>query len=219
MAISVATVSGRQAQTASQADMPTRPARHPVHCALVAGAAFSLYWLSSFVLEARNTTTHFGADTWFYTELAKGNVIDRIAGNYHLDRIFRFHPTTVVMAVGWMKIVHLLTPWVAPPHLLKAMFAAVGAVGVWAAMAAFAAVVPRRYVILWGTIYAASLGVWYFSSIEESKIVTATLSGLYIATYLRLRRRWTLRGAVLLTVILLLACLNEIVAGFLLIIP
>ena len=99
------------------------------------------------------------------------------------------------------------------------MFAAVGALGVWAAMLAFAAVVPRRYVMLLGAIYASSLSVWYFSSIEESKIVSATLTALYIATYLHLRKTWTMRGAVLLTVILLLACLNETVAAFLVIIP
>ena len=46
-------------------------------------------------------------------------------------------------------------------------------------------------------IYAVSFGVWYFASIEESKIVTATLSALYIAIYLHLRDDWTMRGAVL----------------------
>jgi hypothetical protein len=73
--------------------------------------------------------------------------------------------------------------------------------------------------MLWGAIYATSLGVWYFASIEESKIVAATLTALYIAVYLHLRKRWTLSGAALLTAILLLACLNEIIAGFLVIIP
>ena len=154
-----------------------------------------------------------------YAELAEDDLFGRIAPDTQLARIFRFHPLTVVMAAGWMKILHPLTAWITPLHLLKAMFAAVGAVGVWAAMYAFAAVVPRRYVLLWGAIYASSLGVWYFSSIEESKIVTATLSALYIATYLHLRKRWTTRGAVLLTAILLVACLNEITAGFLAIIP
>jgi hypothetical protein len=99
------------------------------------------------------------------------------------------------------------------------MFAAVGAVGVWAAMAAFAMLFQRRYVILWGIIYATSLGVWYFSSIEESKIVTVTLAALYIALYLRLRERWTSLRAILLTAILLVACLNEIVSCFLVAIP
>ena len=118
-----------------------------------------------------------------------------------------------------MKIFNPLTLWIAPHHLLKAMFAAVGAVGVWAAMSAFGAVIPRGYAILFGIIYAVSFGVWYFSSIEESKIVTASLSALYIASYLQLRKRWTMRGVVLLTAILLLACLNEMVSGFLIIIP
>jgi hypothetical protein len=181
--------------------------------------AFALYWLSSFVLVARNGTLHFHADTWLYAELAEENLFDRIVPDSQLARIFRFHPLTVVMAAAWMKLFSPLTAWVAPQFVLKAMFAAVGAVGVWAAVSAFAAVVPRRQVTAWGAIYASSLGVWYFSSIEESKIVTATLSALYIATYLHLRTRWTTRAAALLTTILLLACLNEIAASFLIIIP
>jgi hypothetical protein len=186
---------------------------------LAAGAAFGLYWTSSLVLEARNATTHFGADAWYFAELAQGNVFSRIPGNYFLDRVARFHPTTVVMAAAWMQILNPLTQWVAPLSLLKAMFAAVGAVGVWAAMSAFAAVIPRRSAILFGIIYATSFGVWYFASIEESKIVTASLSALYIAIYLQIRNTWTVRGVVLLTAILLIACLNEMVSGFLVIIP
>jgi hypothetical protein len=208
-------VTGRHAQPG----IAPVPRANRLFPALLALAAFGLYWLSSFVLEARNGTTHFGADTWFYTELARGSVFDRIADNYHLDRIFRFHPTTVVMAAGWMSIVDPLTAWIAPRHLLKAMFAAVGAAGVWAAMSAFAAVLPRRYVTLWGGIYATTLGVWYFSGIEESKIVTPTLTALYLATYLNLRKAWTMRGAALLTAIFMLACLNETVCCFLVIVP
>jgi hypothetical protein len=190
-----------------------------VHFALMAMAAFGLYWASSFHLEAAHRTTHFAADTWFYAELAKGNVLGRIADNYLLDRIFRFHPATVVMAAAWMEIVHPFAAWIAPEHLLKALFAAVGAAGVWAAAWAFAAVVPRRCALLLGAMYAASLSVWYFSSIEESKIVGATLSALYIAVYLHTRQTWTTKRAALLTLILLAACLNEIVAGFLVVIP
>ena len=190
-----------------------------VSFALVSVAAFGLYWLSSFVLQARSGTMYFGADSLFYAVLAEGNAFDRIARNYHLDRIVRFHPTTVAMAAAWMKISSPLAQWIAPIHLLKAMFAAVGAVGVWAAMSAFATVLSRGQAILLGISYAVSFGVWYFASVEESKIVTATLSALYIATYLYLRNRWTMRGVLFLTAILLLACLNEIVSCFLIIIP
>jgi hypothetical protein len=196
-----------------------RSAGQHVAIALMAVAAFALYAASSHHLEAAHRTTHFGADTWFYAELAKGDVIGRIADTYHLDRIFRFHPTTLVLAVAWMKIVAPLTACIAPAQLLKAMFAALGAVGVWAATWAFAAVIPRRSALLLGAIYASSMSIWYLSSIEESKIVTATLSALYIAVYLHLRKSWTVRGALLLTGILLVACLNEIVAAFLLVIP
>ncbi|HXE86156.1 MAG TPA: hypothetical protein VN524_05065 [Hyphomicrobiaceae bacterium] len=187
--------------------------------ALIAVVAFGLYWLSSFLLEARGGTTHFAADTWFYTELAKGDIFGRLADNYHLDRVFRFHPTTVLLAAGWMKLVEPLTGLISPLHLLKAMFALVGAIGVWAALWAFAAAVPQRLAVPLGAIYGSSLSVWYFSSIEESKIVTTTLIVLYFAAYLRLRTNWTLPRAALLTGILLVACLNEIVAGFVVIVP
>lgn len=186
---------------------------------LIAAAAFGLYWLSAIVLEARWATTHFGADTWLYAQLASGDVWERSAADEHLRRIARFHPVTIALVATWVEITKPLTMFLSPAVLLKALFAAVGAVGVWAAMLAFSAVMPKRFAALFGVIYATSLGVWYFSSIEESKIVTATLAAVYIAGYLKLREGWTLRGAVGLTVVLGIACLNEIVSGFLVIIP
>lgn len=212
-------------------DRPYRPARDTslqlnayhrttkLTFALAALGAFAVYWLSSFMLVARDGTQHFYVDAWLYAELAQPNLFDRILPDTQLARIFRFHPVTVVLAAGWMKIVDPLTAWFTPAQLLKALFAAVGALGVWAALWAFAAILPRRYALLWGGIYASSLGIWYFSSIEESKIVAASLSALYIAAYLHLRESWTRRGAALLTVILLVACLNEITAAFLVAVP
>ena len=206
---------GQQAQSEDQFSA----ARQHAYFAMVALAAFGLYWFSSNVIQAADRMHLFGADTGMYWGLADDDVVDRLGDDAWLDRITRFHPVTTALAVGWMKVFSPLTPWIEPRQLLKAMFAAVGAVGVWAAMWAFAAAVPRRYVIALGIIYAASLGVWYFASVEESKIVSATLTTLYIAVYLHLRNRWTMRGAMLLTAVLLFACLNEIIAGLLLIIP
>lgn len=210
---------GSHAQSAIETSRTTRQAAHALYFVLVACAAFALYLTSSFVLEAHKGTSHFGADAWYYTELARGDVLSRVAGNYYLDRITRFHPTTVFAAAAWLQILSPLERWIPPLYLLKAMFAFVGAAGVWAAMSAFATVASRRAALLFGVVYATSLGVWYFASIEESKIVTASLSTLYIAVYLNLRNNWTLRGAALLTAILLVACLNEVVSGFLVIIP
>ncbi len=201
---------GSLAQSPGQLEARKRATIRALPLVLTVAAAFAVYWLSSFLLEDRGATTKFGADSFFYVGLAYGEIIAREV---------RFHPVTVALALAWLKILGPLSPWIAPAHLLKAMFAAIGALGVGAAMWAFAAVVPRRHVLVCGLIYAASLGVWYFSSIEESKIVTAALSALYIATYLHLRDHWTRRGAALLTGILLLACLNEVVAGFLVVIP
>jgi hypothetical protein len=177
---------------------------------LLALAAFALYWVSALILESRGGTTHFGADAHLYTLLADG---------YAHERVARFHPLTTTLAAVWLKALGPLTAWFSTLTLLKALFAAVGALGVWAATAAFASVAPRRYVVPLGAVYAVSLSVWFFSSIEESKIVSATLTAFYIAAYLRLRQSWNARGALQLTAILLLACLNEIVAGFLVAIP
>jgi hypothetical protein len=198
---------------------PERAALLAVHPVLTALGVLGVYWVSALVLAARDEVYLFGADTVLYMEMAKGQIVERLGSYYAFDRITRFHPLTTAMVVVWMKALGFLTPWLGPKLLLKAMFATVGAAGVAAAMWAFAAVVPARQARLWGLIYAFSLGVWYFSSIEECKIVTATLATLYIAAYLHLRARWTTRGAVLLTAILLLACLNEIIAALLLAIP
>jgi hypothetical protein len=199
------------ARLACSEDAPVRAlAGSWTHRSLVVFAAFCLYWLSAIVLQSRGGTTHFGADAHLYSLIAQGFTHDRLA---------RFHPLTTVMAAGWMKLLSPLTHWISPQVLLKAMFAAVGALGVWAAMTAFAAVVPRRTATLFGAIYATSLGIWYFSSIEESKIVSAALVALYTATYFHVRKSRTTRGVALLTAILLVACLNEIVAAFLLAVP
>jgi hypothetical protein len=190
-----------------------RPAIFPVHPAIVAllvCTAFAIYWYTSFALVARDGTTYFGADSWHYTDLAQG---------VFNERIFRLHPVTISLALGWMKLAGLLPAWFTPEQMLRAFFALAGALGVWAALCAFAAVMPRRLALLWTVIYAGALTIWYFSAIEESKIVSASLAALYIAVYLQLRERWTLRGAALLTTILFAACMNEIVAGFLVAIP
>ena len=210
-----ATIVGSPARAAS----PVRPISQHAYFALVAGAAFGLYWFSSYMLLARGATMYFGVDTDGYTEFAEGDVLRRMVTTYDLDRIIRFHLTTATLAVTWMKILGPLTRWIAPLYLLKALFSLIGAAGVWAAMAAFAAVMPRRYVIFFGIVYAVSFSVWYFSSIQESKIVSGTLAAIYIASYLRLREEWTTRRAVFLTAVLLLACMNEMVAGFLVVIP
>jgi hypothetical protein len=177
---------------------------------LVTTIAFGAYWLTGMVLAERHSAAHFGADTNFYAVLADMAVHHRAA---------RFHPVTTTLGLAWMKIFAPLTPWLAPATVLKALFAAVGALGVWAAMSIFSRMLPRGYVLLGGVLYGASLGVWYFSGIPESKIVTATLSVLYIAVYVRLRERWSLTGAIALGVVLALACLNEIVSAFLLAVP
>ena len=146
-----------------------------------------MYWLTFLILESHNGFASFGADAILYTKIAYGAFDDRLT---------RFHPATVALALTWMKIVNPFFAWVSPHHLLAALFAAIGAAGVLAALSAFEMLVPRRYVLICGLIYASSLGVWYFSSIAESKILTASLATLYIAIYLRLREKWTPAGRV-----------------------
>ncbi len=60
------------------------------------------------------------------------------------DRITRFHPLSTALITGWMKLFAPVTGWLGPAMVLKSLFAAIGALGVWAAMRAFGAVVPGR---------------------------------------------------------------------------
>jgi hypothetical protein len=206
--MSVVSADARLAGAAPARAVSSQASALVLRAALTVGA-LGLYWLSAVILQERDATLIFGNDAHLYTMLLNGPV----------DRVTRFHPLTTALATVWMKLLGPLTPWLAPQVLYKGLFAAVGAAGVWAATAVFAAVGPRRHAPLWGIVYAVSLGVWYFSSIEESKIVTTTLVAFYVATYLRLRTRWSTRGAVVLSALLLLNCLNEIVAAFLVAIP
>jgi len=177
---------------------------------LVASAAFVVFLLSALLLDARVGIAYFGADADHFSVLEHQLVHHRAA---------RFHPAMIVLGLGWMKSFAPLAAWIAPHVLLKAMFAAVGAAGVYAAISVFSMMLPRGYALLGGILYGSSLGVWYFSAIPESKILTATLSVFYIAAYLRLRQRWTMPGTIGLTAILAIACLNEIVSAFLIAIP
>lgn len=173
-------------------------------------AASGFFWMASFILLSHNKASSFGADSTLYTSIAYGDI---------QDRLVRFHPVTVALAFDWMKLVSPAASWVEPRHLMTLLFAAVGGLGVWAALSAFRATVPARYVLLCGLVYACSLGTWYFSAIAESKIVTASLATIYIALYLQLRDKWTAPLAWALTGVLAIACLNEIVSAFLIVIP
>jgi hypothetical protein len=183
---------------------------HPVLLAVILVSVFSLYLFSAQWLGAQYANTYFGADGWHYSQIAEGKFY---------ERSLRFHPVTVLAAFGWMKIFQPLTAWLDPFLILRAMFALVGTLGVWAAISAFATMFGSRYAALLGIVYASTLGIWYFSSIEETKIVSATLAAIYVAIYLRLRKDWTSHRAIALTAVLLVACLNEIVAGLLVFIP
>jgi len=177
---------------------------------LIVGVAFAVYLLSALHLGARGGISYFGADPEYYVVMQH---------HVHHHTATRFHPSTVFLALGWMKLFSPLESWIAPHILLKALFAAVGAVGVLGAIVAFTVLLPRGYGLLGGLLYASSLGVWYFAAIPESKILTASLSALYIAVYARYRDGWNARRTIGLNAILAVACLNEIVAGFLMAIP
>ena len=183
---------------------------HPLIPLILAVAAFVVYWRSAVILDARGAKAMFGADSPHYEYLRQSLINDRAA---------RFHPLTIVLGLGWMKLLAPVTAWMTPAVLLNGLFAVVGAVGVWASTVTCATLLPQRLALLAGVLYAVSLGVWYFAAIEESKIVTATLVVLYIAAYVRMRDRWTLGAAIGLSLILAMACLNEIVSAGLVAIP
>jgi hypothetical protein len=190
---------------------PGVPQRAPAYDRiLVAGAAFCLYWLSSSLLHYHVATGYFGSDANLYALLAFGHVE---------ERLLRFHPVTIYAGLAWMDALRALAPWINPTSILSAMFASIGAIGVWAAMSAFAHVVPRREVPIWGAIYALCFGIWFFASVAESKIVTASLAAIYIALYLGNREKPTSAGSAFLLLAYAGACLNEIVSAALILIP
>ncbi len=174
-------------------------------------AGFSaLYWMISDILPSLWKASSFGADSNLYLSLAQGQP---------QDHVLRYHPLTVVLALGWMEIHKALSLSLSPGQWLNGLFALTGALGVWAAISAFAAIIERHHALLWGLVYAVSLGVWYSSAIPESKILSCSLSAVYIAAYMHFRDRMTGPRVLLLTVIMAMACLNEIVAAFMAAIP
>jgi hypothetical protein len=177
---------------------------------LTAAGALALYAATAGILASRHAGLLFGADAHLYVPIATGEVF---------DRVFRFHPLTVASAELWMLLHKPFIAWIDARTWLQFLFAAAGAAGVWIATGAFARLVPWRLALAGGVIYALTFSVWFFSSIEESKLVSGTLATLYIAIWLRLREEWTARRAWLLTLVLFAACLNEIVACFLVVIP
>ncbi len=125
---------------------------------LLFAAAFAFFWLTASIISDSGMRELFGADSPQYEQLANGEV---------LDRITRFHPVTVAISLIWVKTIGAIFPKMWPSDILTALFALIGAIGVWAASSAFSLLVPKRLVPICGTIYACSLGVWYFSSIPE----------------------------------------------------
>lgn len=185
------------------------PDRRPVG-PLMALCFFLFYWETACVLLSRSHGFYFGADANIYMDLAYGEIS---------RQILFFHPLTALLASAWMKILSPFFTSLTPEELLGAMFAFIGALGVWAGYSALKTLVPHRYAIPWAVAYGISLSIWYFSSIHESKIVDASLSALYIAVYMHLRENFTVKGGLLITTILIAACLNAIVSAFLVMIP
>src|SRR5262245_13679729 len=65
---------------------------------LVVGA-FCLYCGTPLVLETHMGLSSFGADSTLYTKIAHGEIE---------DRLLRFHPASVALAVAWVKITNPL---------------------------------------------------------------------------------------------------------------
>ena len=116
---------------------------HPLLLVLIVAIAFGIYWATSFVLETNKATTRFGADTWFYTEIADGDALSRLHESQYLGRVFRFHPVTVIAGTVWMNALDWLTDFIEQERVLRAMFALIGALGGYAAMSGFAAVMQN----------------------------------------------------------------------------
>ena len=184
--------------------------RNSILQVLIVVSAFNFYWQTSYFLLDMDRITYFGADGNVYLKLAQ-KTID--------DQILLFHPFAALLSVVWMKIFTPLTEMLPPEQILSAMFAAIGALGVGAAFSIFKAMMPRVYALPCTMIYAVSLSIWYFSSIDKSKIIEAAFACLYIAIYIQLRKSYTSRLSIYLTITYALACFNSIISALLVLIP
>ena len=176
-------------------------------------AVFLLYWTTAAIRMKAGIEPDFGADTSLYMTLAHGISVDRIA---------QFHPVTGWVGLGGMAVMRLLAGAqidLNPQLYLASIFAAVGAIGVAAAMAAFSRLLEKPLNLLFTVLYAGSFSVWYFASMAESKIVTTSLVALYVIAYLRWREKPTLPNELVLGTVFAMACLNEITAAMLILIP
>lgn len=178
--------------------------------ALIFLASFNLYWETQSIFDEYEKSSYFGADSIIYAKIAEG-VIDQ--------QVQFFHPLTAAISSLWLSITTPLQGLADVAELYGAMYAAIGALGVVAAAAAFHRLLPANPALICTLAYALSLSVWYFSSIHETKIIDGTIASVYIAVYLRLRENWSIWWFFLLTSIMIIGCFNSIVTAFLVLIP
>lgn len=131
----------------------------------------------------------------------------------------QLHPLTAELLRIWRGVLDALSIEKSP-LVIKLPFAAVGALNVCLAAAAFRTVFDRSRSFIYAAIYGCTLSVWYFSATPESYPVSTFFYSLYLLAFLQAARHGmtTLRAA-MMAVALFVALFNDVSAVLLPIVP
>lgn len=165
---------------------------------------FSFFFVTYFFTGLHNLSSHsfedylFGADTPNF-------FLDHEPGGGLLLR----HVTTVLLS-SWLKDII---------NNIKVLYAVTGALGVVISYGIFSQFFNSRLSILCACIYGFSLSIWFFSSFPESYIVTTIFINLYIYIFLKIRNEVTYLKLFLLSLVLILAVINDFTSLMILLLP
>ena len=165
---------------------------------------FSFFFVTYFFTGLHNQSSlrledyPFGADCPFY--FFKGGV----------DKQLLLRHVTTVLLSSWLNDII---------NNIKVFYAATGALGVLISYGIFSKFFNSRLSILCACIYGFSLSIWFFSSFPESYIVTTIFINLYIYIFLKIKNEVTFLKLFLLSMVLILAVINDFTSLMILLLP
>jgi len=176
----------------------------------VKGIFFILFLAVYFVTEINNLSSRnlndypFGGDIPHYT--------------FDIGHIFR-HPLTTWLIKSYRGLIEGMFHVTASIPAMKFLFSFFGAINIVIVYSICTMFFNRYRSVLYTACYGFSLSVWYFSSVPESYVISATLYSLYIWYFIKHSSDLRLTQVLISLGILTLALLNDISSVFLLLLP
>jgi len=177
---------------------------------LVKSILFILFFAVYSVTEMNNLSSRvledyaFGADVPHYT--------------FGIGHGFR-HPITAKLMEFYRGFISILLPITITPFVMKLLFSFFGAINVMIVHSICSMFFSRYRSVLVAVCYGFSLSVWYFSSVPESYVFSATLYSLYFWYFIKHCSDLRLIKVLILLGLLTLALLNDISSVYLLLLP